>query len=329
MPRQPSPTPFNQRESHVRETKKSYYMIFEGRTEKDYFSRLLDSKLLIDNLYLCMIAKKGIEQDMSDRMEMVKSAYDFMLFRHTGLSTLRRYITLVLSDFYSQMKGSLDIRPYELRKELLSFRDELIELYHDHYSVSDGLVEPVSDLHRAISNKLSNKYGVNYSMGDTDAFTASKRPVEKNERVFVVFDRDYSEQYFNHQMYSDCIDKCDELGYAPVVSSPKFELWMLMHHKSPNFGKPSFYPSYGSHISSELVVCGDLSAIPGCPQEKYIDQERFDDFYRDGILDAIERSKDTSLFCTGPRTLMDHPGTDMGLLIDEIVNRSRIGSFAD
>ncbi len=101
MPRQPTSTPQFQRESHIRHPKKKYYVICEGRTEKDYLDCLKDSRLLKDNLYLFKISKKGIERDMSDRMEMISTAESHMFFEHEGRSTLRRYITEVLSDFYS------------------------------------------------------------------------------------------------------------------------------------------------------------------------------------------------------------------------------------
>ncbi len=297
--------------------------MFEGRTEMDYFDRLKDSKLLVDNLYYFKIPKKGIEQDMTDRMEMIRSAKDYITFRHTGKSTLRRYITLELSDFYYQEKDSID-NPAALREELIALRNEFIDLFSNHNSIHDGLVDSESELHKLIASELSKRYRCNYKMGDTDKFSGVERPGKDTERVFIVFDRDYNEEYFNHQKYVECIDTCEKLGYTPVVSSPKFELWMLMHFDNPDFGQPDFRPSYNTRITTELVRCGDSDANPESVHEKYISQERFDNHYRRGIKAAIEKSKDSRLFTTGSRNLMDHPGTDLGILASEIIDLSKI-----
>ena len=84
MPKQSLSTPFNQRPSKIKPPKKVYHLIFEGRTEKDYFEQLNNHKLLVDNCYIRIIAKNGIERDMSDRMEMVKTATDYMVLKRTG-----------------------------------------------------------------------------------------------------------------------------------------------------------------------------------------------------------------------------------------------------
>ena len=326
MVRQQSSLPFNERESATRTVKVKYHIIFEGRTEMDYFDRLKDSRLLKDNVYIFKILKKGIERDMSDRMEMIESATDYMLFNHTGRSTLRRYITTVLNDFFNQEKNVVNKTYKEFCKELLALRSDLINTYNNYESIHDGLVDEETDLHRRISEYLSDLYGLKYKMGDTDSFTCTKRPKDDSQKVMVIFDRDYSTDYFDHEKYKKCIHKCEEEGYTPIVSSPKFELWMLMHMKDANFGKPSFYPSYGRYVSNELVRCGDVSAIPGSEDEKFISQERFDKHYIGGIMLAIERSNDSTLFQITPKDLMDHAGTNVGNFIKAIISESKLPS---
>lgn len=324
MTRQPSVIAFNKRESHTRVPRRKYHVIFEGRTEMDYFDCLKDSGLLCDNLFFFKIAKKGIEQDMSDRMEMISSAYDYMLFIHEGKSTLRRYLAVELSDFYIQERDVVGKSYKEFRNELLDLRLEMLKHYRNHESIHEGLVDSETNLHRVIAAELSQRYHVDYKMGNTDSFTSYKRPRDDSEKVFVVFDRDYNEEHFNHVMYQECIRKCEELGYFPIVTSPKFELWLLMHHKDADFAKPTFYPSYGRHISWELVKCGDSDSMPESRTEKIISRERFDNHYRAGIITAIEKAKDKSLFVTGAVNLMDRPGTDLGGLVDSILDKSKL-----
>ncbi len=199
-----------------------------------------------------------------------------------------------------------------------------MENYGAHPTVHSGIVDEDSDLYRCIETDLDDLFSVEFHMGNTDVFTGPKRTQEQSERVFIIFDRDFSQKYFNHEMYCECVDRCKDLSYTPLVSSPKFELWMLMHHKDADFQKPSFYPSYGHYISSELVKCGDLDAIPGSPSEKFISRERFETHYKHGISTAIRTSKDVSLFETGPEKLMDHAGTDLGGFIEDVVDTARL-----
>ena len=229
-----------------------------------------------------------------------------------------------MSDFYKLNKNNIQVPDKELRKELLDLRDDFIQLFSNHISVNDGMVNPISDLHKLIASELSKKYNIEYHMENTDIFSDYKRPISDSDKVFIIFDRDYSVKYFDHTKYLECIRKCDELKYLPIVSSPKFELWLLMHHKNPDFGNPSFYPSYGKHISNELCSCGDWDAEEGSSNEKFISSERFEKWYQNGIGIAIERSKDTKLFVTGAYNLMNRPGTDLGILVGEIINRSII-----
>lgn len=325
MPRLPTAHQFNNRPVGVRPTRRSLFMIYEGRTEKDYFDRLRDNRLLKEGIYIQEIAKRGIDRDETDRCRMVEMAHDFILFRTLGKCTPRRYVTLVLNSFFFQFRGQLEYDNRTLIAHLREMREELLDSKYVYEATENGLIKDGSSLFKHISQECSNVFSVHFDMDDTDSLTGPERPMRSEDRVFVMFDRDFS-SYFTHEMYDECLSRCGTLGYHPLISSPKFELWLMFHLDGVDIGSPTFRPSYNTHIAFEMVGAGDLDAQPGAPFEKYISDERFDAYYKDGIGRAVRFTENPTYFSDDPdcleanhrlftsdiSLLKDHPGTNLG-----------------
>ncbi len=316
MVREPSNNQSYLRDSRSTEPKKIYYLMSEGCTELDYFERLKYTGVLRKKITLIVDLKSNFERDMSSADEMIKTAYDYVTFQCKGLCTLRKYITIEFSEFFEQNEKKLNEDYPKLNENLQELRNELITQFKNEFGV---IIEPNSNLHEIIAKILSSKYGIHFAMENTDSFYGNNQSND-SDKVCIIFDRDFHNYFFNDKKYEYCLRECRKNGFEPIVSSPKFELWMLMHHKDTDFGNPSYDKEYGEYIMDEL----DKLEGKRNYDKKKIPKMRFDMFYRYEIQTAIDNSKDKRLFKTGADNLKNNPGTDVGNLLCEIVDLSKI-----
>ncbi len=303
-----------------RHTKSFLHLIYEGITEKGYISGIVRNRMVNPDFYIKNVPKEGLDKDVSDRKEMVLLVRDYELYLSTGRNTLRRYVTAILNQYLEGCNEEYcylnDVTYNDFVDELCSFRsDLLIKFSNDSAFVSDGFVIPSSGLFEAISLECIDRFGVEYTFCHEDNLFENDAVNGKNS-FFVMFDRDYHPEYRTHEMYKECISLCADFGYKPLVSSPQFELWMLMHMNGVNYGKPS-YDKYKYEL---LRLLQEFDPYSRSKREKFMTPERFQDYYKDGVAHAIEVSK-SDIFVSDPLLLMDHAGTNLGLFFESILKQ--------
>ena len=133
------------------------------------------------------------------------------------------------------------------------------------------------------------------------------------DRVFVVFDRDLDPncpELRTREEYHRVLDMCEDLGYVPVVSTPMFELWLLLHHEDADVSGIGPTLLYKDAIEDMLE---DLELYAG----KRITRERFDRYYRDTFPLAVEASRREPL-TTDLRSLENMTGTRVGVELADL-----------
>ncbi len=300
-----------------RPTKTIYHIICEGLTEKGYLIGMRKKGLFLPHVRVLTVSKDGLDRDASDRMEMISILRDYEIYLSEGKNTLRRFITVVLDSYYVNSKEEYSITTGNSYKqfveELCAFRSELMAELDRLPYVSDGFVVPNSGLMDAVSESCVSRFKIDYTWSSEDQLF--DRDHADGKDVFcVMFDRDFHPELRTHEMYSECLSLCNELGYQPLVSTPQFELWMLMHFYGVNYGKPSF-DRYKQYMLRQLQQFDYYSRTE---KEKVMSLSRFEEYYQYNIWHAIETSKD-NMFTDDVVSLMDHPGTNLGSFFEKIV----------
>ena len=300
------------RSSGTRNQKTIICVIAEGETELDYLKYLKNNNRF-DNtiLDLHLIDKPVLERDVSDRMNLVNYMYNWRILVSSENCPVRLYISIVLSYYYEQYNYSESLIP-----ELIKFRDELYEYYKDHYA--DERIPKNSELYKEIYIKCHRRFP-NSNRDPVDMLKPSGLdPVrlgvgEKN--YYIMFDRDYDEERRNRDEYIKVINELTKKLFKPLVTTPQFELWLLMHFEDASFDGIK-YNTYSGSIVSRLA---ERDTYEYGENKKRIKEDRFDAFYRDSIQTAIDTSLDSERFSTEPIDLESKVGTNLGLFIRDVL----------
>ena len=110
------------------------------------------------------------------------------------------------------------------------------------------------------------------------------------DRVFIVFDRDDDGSKKRSDIfYKGVKSRCDGLGFEVLLTTPMFEMWLLMHHE----GVECFRYSPKLTDDTRVVMANHLDILEHrkktYPNDKYdkkikplkkIDKKRFNNYYR-------------------------------------------------
>lgn len=323
------------------------YAIYEGeKTECQYFEALQSQGLLVPYVEPVKIEKCGLDKHTTMREDLVKIANDEMTFIDTGINTFRRLLSYALSytniyDFKylsskvnspkkkqsanrkternDNMRGYPAIRKY--------FRKELI----DAGCIDDS--DHVLDTALAIRtiNKSLKKIDMDYRIENVDSLLRSGHLKHSTENkpypreVWIIFDRDQGS--ITEEDFQNAIHNCESKGYFAIVSSPKFELWLSMHHPTFDYESPkiSYDSKYGDILDDKLIELEDGTDIVikidnGVKKitRKGIGAIRFNKFYKNRLKYAIETSKN-KMFQTNPSLMIRSPGTNVGINLERIL----------
>lgn len=120
-------------------------------------------------------------------------------------------------------------------------------------------------------------------------------------------DEDYEKQ--SHENYTRIVEKCLELNYTPVLSTPLFEFWLLLHHKD-DFGDITEYPmDLGGSRKKIQKLLRKLEGFVGDGKTLSDDRKKL---YGNLYPDALEVSK---RLVTDPKRLIYESGTNIGVIL--------------
>lgn len=322
-------------------------MIYEGEcTEKEYFDGV---SIAAENYKLNLIVTpKEIERSEADwfetdiikLIEMANSYimslknkhFHYIYFFNIVFEPLCRSKRLeyIKKDRYSEYSEFLS-------KDIQAFRSKLITTMG-----SKGFISPsgfIKDLNSSISycrSEIRRRYKFDI-LGKIEKLDISNKNVYTSDNVCIIHDRDYSEKYFNNIKYKRALNLIAELSsrsdetYRLIITYPKFELWLVLHVmnysdvQKLNLNYLKQYSGPDSCPVKEKANTGPSQYVSDLflkylkvPETKHI-SSMFDTKLLPGIPNAIENSQHP-IFKTNVEDLMTEPGTNMGLLMSEIIN---------
>lgn len=300
------------RESPFRNPKHLICVIAEGKTEKDYLDGIKNNIRFNDVIIELMTVDKTVfDRDVSDRMNLVRYADDWRNLLSNGKCSLNRYVSIVLNAFYecyNHDEGILD-----------GLKQLQIDLCNDctincSKYVNDDRVPYRSDLYKVIYSRCDEKFGSNKKLEDMSIPADLDRDSYSVKDIYIMFDRDYDEERRNNKTYVDLIAEIEKRNYHALVTTPQFELWLLMHFKGASFDGINYRTNHTT-IENRLAQF-DIDEYSN--NKKLLSGERLKQ-YMDSIQTAIDTSLEPGRFETDPRKLVDGVGTNLGLFFKDVL----------
>lgn len=317
-------------EESVNMRRQIIFTIYEGeKTEPEYFKQFFDCKGNKIKCELMAIPKKNVDQDNTDRDEMVTIAESYLDYI-TGNLTAFELVKIVLDDFSISIQRKMnydndrDVRKFhntirEKRKEIIrnsekftdskgnvidGMKDEFVNFIHEKYL--DKLIEIAED-------KLKiNLKNFKYKFSNPDVLNPDVKYSKQDDRVFVVFDRDVSPKRTD-KLYNEIVDRCESKNFEILLSNPKFEMWLFMHHKDADY---SLIYKDNSRLSED--VDDELIRLEGRTNKpKEVDGKRFDKYYKNNFNIALEASSKNKL-TIDVRKLISNPGSNVGVKLNSL-----------
>ncbi|AMK13747.1 RloB-like protein [methanogenic archaeon mixed culture ISO4-G1] len=325
---------------------KQYFLIYEGEcTEKEYFDGI--STAADDSKLDLIITPKEIERSEADWFEtdiikliemsnsfiktLKNKKFHYIYFFNIVFEPLchTKRMEFIKKDRYSEYNDYLtrDIQPF--RSKLLT------SMNNKGYISSSGFIKDLDNAVQYCRSEIRRKYKFDI-LGKIIKLDISNKNVFSQDNVCIIHDRDYSERYFNDIKYMRAIGKINELcdkneeKYRLIITYPKFELWLVLHVmkyseiQTLNLDYLKLYSGPNSCPVKDKARTGPSQYVSELfqkylkiPETKHI-SSLFDSKLLPGIENAIINSQHP-LFKTEISDLMTEPGTNMGILMQEII----------
>ena len=202
-------------------------------------------------------------------------------------------------------------------KRLLTIRNDSI-LAADESVVKDGIVHNKEKMLKIVLDLISQdaEYDPEYrkELSNPDIWDKSNKTVIKGDRTFVVFDRDYDLNRYDEtrtdDYYRGVFKECESLGYEVLLSTPDFEIWLLMHHDGVDYSEIG----YTDRKQLNEILCKLENIDP--EKIKVIDERRFNTYYYPTFEKAVECSRQ---FDTELEPLLTKIGSNVGLKLKSLL----------
>jgi hypothetical protein len=186
--------------------------------------------------------------------------------------------------------------------------------YHYFYGIAEYRdeigIHPLIEIIPVRHDKNTGSNPVNIYKEATDVIKTRSNFLP-GDKICIIADRD--KHSFTEKQYQELLNKNENKEIIFCVSNPSFEFWLLLHLcDAKEFDENCLLENKktGDRTQVELYLMGKLD---GGYNKRNI---HFRSCYKDSIKTAIENSK---LYATDCKQLKNKVGTNLGLLIEEML----------
>ena len=311
----------------VIEAKRHIYAICEGLTEKQYLQYFQENNRSVGRFDIEIYEKESFDKNQSNRRRMVDMLTGVKILKIEGEYTPYMYLTQYMHRCMDGELNSIEYDKTKLYDELNKIRERVMKKsdcfinekgYVSKYDVADELVrEEISENYYL--REYLNKFSIDYP----DIRNPEPSIGFEIDRYYVVFDRDKEATDYSlrsDEEYRRVLNRCSELGYRVLLSTPLFEFWLLLHHKNVLPG------SYPADLSQKMTILEDLEESENqcndwkntrLDKVKSISKKRFELYYNtNNFKKAVTRSKELE---SDPYKLLDEIGSNVGLELESLM----------
>lgn len=308
------PKSFGQRTRHFEELQteqKKYILVYEGEvTEVKYFQGIIDNR---------------VELQINPIIDLIPVLRSSLQLRHSHperiLNLLEEHIegydtVKVFKDkFVDYCCENLDISDKsEYSIKMLDY--EIEKYFSENCKTLDDKIDINSDLINEICEYLSKNLNLEDQVDNIAKYIEEQQiTYEKDlDSICIIVDRDKGS--VKPEQYDKIVAKCKDKGFKLFVTNPTFEFWLVLHSDNVFEYKKEELLENRKISSKRRYLEGVLSEIFEGYRKENIDFEKFKLY----IKKAIKNEKE---FCEDLEGLKDELGSNVGLLLGEIINYNK------
>lgn len=311
------------------------FIVSEGKTEFDYFSRFNNKHKELGVFSLECLDKTDINRNLTKREDLVDLAQNWVRYVTRGEITPYTYATLVLNRMWigsdlehrfdnSREKEKVRVKFWNMRTKIVDTFGNLKNISKLHEGRICDFVSAKATVVDIIEKSDLGVYFDPYCIDDLDLTCPKVVTFDPRiDRIFVVFDRDddgsverSDERY--RMIFSKCYSSNPPLEV--LLSTPRFEFWLLLHHKNVDVTQYGSTNNYGEEINRDLKR---LDGIVKDDEFKFINQKRFDKFYANTFDFAVDRTINDPHLFTEPELLLNNIGTNVGIKLRSLFDEDK------
>lgn len=292
----------------VQEARAKYIFVYEGQeTEVQYFQGVIDKReeLNINPLIdLLPVLRGTLQLSHSHPLKILKYVDDHIEHYNT--------VAIIVNKIVDYCFENLVIKENDIYNMKALYDDILTYLCSKYNLENNSEFELTSDILKDLSDYLDDKINILDQIENIQKYIIEQEIIYNKDidKICLVMDRDKGN--VKPFQYDEIIQKCNEKYIKLYVSNPTFEFWLLLH-------SDKIYEL----DRTELLQNKRLG------KKRYIEKEltyKFNGYKKDNIKFerfsphinlAIQQEKD---FCEDIQHLKDDLGSNVGVLISELIN---------
>ncbi|PKM65885.1 MAG: abortive phage resistance protein [Firmicutes bacterium HGW-Firmicutes-2] len=300
------------------EVKSKYFLVFEGeKSEIQYFSGINDNKLQLGISPLIEIKPimRSFEEigwsnpkKLLDRLIEYKNECDVGTM--SIVSILSKTIDFLLED---------NILNCESIYSPIQMRDKLCEYFLNEKSMPvDTEVTEIEEFTNEVILSLSIVFSINAVIKDLSSYIEGQRILYDKEvdSICLIVDRD-KESFVNNpgnNQYRYVLDNCIKNDIKFYLTNPCFEFWLLMHFEEVK--------GVDKEMLLENPKISGKRRYAEVELKKVVTEYNKNNIKFDNFLPRIELAvENEKYFCEDVDLLEDNVGSNIGLLIRELINK--------
>jgi len=283
-------------------------MPYEGQeTEVQYFQGVIDKReeLNINPLIdLLPVLRGTLQLSHSHPLKILKYVDDHIEHYNT--------VGIIANKIVDYCFENLVIKENDIYNIKALYDDILTYLCSKYILENNSEFELTSDILKDLSNYLDDKINILDQIENIQKYIVEQEIIYNKDidKICLVMDRDKGN--VKPFQYDEIIQKCNEKYIKLYVSNPTFEFWLLLH-------SDKIYELDRAELLQNIRL----------GKKRYIEKEltdKFNGYKKDNIKFerfsphinlAIQQEKD---FCEDIQHLKDDLGSNVGVLISELIN---------
>ncbi|MCY6371227.1 RloB family protein [Clostridium ganghwense] len=294
----------------VQEARAKYIFVYEGQeTEVQYFQGVIDRRedLNINPLIdLLPILRGTLQLSHSHPLQILKYIDEHIDHYHT--------VDIIVNKIVDYCFENLGIKENNIYNVKTLYDDIFTYLCNKYNLEKNSEFVLTNDILEDLSNYLKDKINILEQIENIQKYIDEQEIIYNKDidKLCLVIDRDKGN--VKSSQYDEIIQKCNDKGIKLYVSNPTFEFWLLLHSSElPELDKCKLLKNNKSgkkrYLEKELT-----NKFNGYKKHN-IKFERFFPY----ITLAIQQEKS---FCEDIHYLKDKLGTNVGLLLSELIDNS-------
>lgn len=294
--------------NNIQEETKKYILVYEGEeTEVQYFQGVIDNRLILGInpiIDLLPLLRSAPQKSFSHPLRILE-----LLSEHIdNYGTIKMLINKVM-DYCVE---NLEISSHSVySKEML--RDDLFFYFLDICKMSlEDEIQDKEKIIQELSEFLESKLDLTNQIAFILKYIDEQQIVFSRDLDFICLIVDRDRRSVKPNQYDIIIEKCKEMGIKLYVTNPTFEFWLLLH-SDKIFEYTPEQLLLNRKTGNKRFLEVELSKVFDGYKKGKIHFDKFLPY----IKRAIENEK---LFCQDEILLKDELGSNVGLLLEEIID---------